>query len=50
VTHHRLPTDAVPTVNTSLRVGFYLPETEVRLPLSVAGTAAGDAFTIAVRQ
>ena len=50
VTQHRLRTagidDARLTSPVVLRVGLYLPVTEVRLPLTVAGAPAGDAFII----
>ncbi len=46
VTHHRLITTGITDPTVVLRVGLYLPETEVRLPLSIAGTPAGDALVI----
>lgn len=49
VTQHRLTTGAIAEWNFVLRVGLYLPATEVRLPLSLADTPAGDAFVIEFR-
>lgn len=46
VTHHQLTIDALRELKPVVRVGLYLPATEARLPLSVAGAPVGDAFTI----
>lgn len=46
VTQHRLSLVTAGDASLLLRVGLYLPATEVRLPLSVAGEPAGDAFAI----
>ncbi len=46
VTHHRLTSIDITDSTVVLRVGLYEPEREVRLPLSLAGTPAGDALVI----
>ncbi len=46
VTEHHLVSPVTIDATLVLRVGLYEPQTEVRLPLTLAGNAAGDAFTI----
>ncbi|MBX3009858.1 MAG: hypothetical protein KF832_00070 [Caldilineaceae bacterium] len=45
-TQHFLPTSALQSPGVVVRVGLYLPTTNVRLPLSIAGMPAGDAFLL----
>jgi len=48
VTHHHLPIPSAADPAAVLRVGLYVPQSGVRLPLTLAGTPAGDALTLPV--
>jgi len=46
VTHHTLTVPADTDVTTALRLGLYVPQSGVRLPLTIAGAPSGDALTL----
>lgn len=50
VTQHTLPSSAFTDPTAVLRIGLYVPATGARLPLSLAGTPAGDALVLPRRQ
>ena len=46
ITNHRLDSPNLADATLVLRLGLYEPQTQVRLPLTLAGNPAGDAFVI----
>lgn len=46
ITHHPLTVPPTADATAVLRVGFYVPQSGVRLPLTIAGAPAGDALTL----
>lgn len=46
VTQHTLSSAALSDPTTVLRIGLYVPATGARLPLTIAGAPAGDAFVL----